>query len=126
MAYSVFALAEEKNVGVIVRSVLLKGALTERADHLPDHLEPLRARSRRFRQLVAESGLPLDPAQVALAFALAQPQIDAVLMGVRTLDELTDNLAALNATLPPAFVEQLAALRIDDETFINPGKWGIA
>ena len=47
-------------------------------------------------------------------------------MGVRTLDELTDNLAALNATLPPAFVEQLAALRIDDETFINPGKWGIA
>ena len=126
LADRVFALAEEKNVGVIVRSVLLKGALTERADHLPDHLEPLRARSRRFRQLVAESGLPLDPAQVALAFALAQPQIDAVLMGVRTLDELTDNLAALNATLPPAFVEQLAALRIDDETFINPGKWGIA
>lgn len=125
LADRVFELAEEKNVGVIVRSVLLKGALTERADHLPDHLERLRQRSRTFRRLVAESGLSLDPAQVALAFALAQHQIHAVLMGVRTIAELNDNLAAMNATLPPKFLAQLTALRIDDEALINPGKWGI-
>ena len=46
----VLPLAQEKNVGVMVRSFLLKGALTEHADHLPDHLEPLHARSRQFRQ----------------------------------------------------------------------------
>lgn len=125
LADQVFALAQAKNVGVIVRSVLLKGALTERADYLPDHLETLRSRSRTFRQLVAASGLNLTPAQVAIAFALAQPQIHAVLMGVRTLEEVNDNLVALAAELPPAFVEALAALRIDDETLINPGKWGI-
>ncbi|MFN8442999.1 MAG: aldo/keto reductase [Caldilineaceae bacterium] len=125
LADRVFALAQEKNVGVIVRSVLLKGALTERADYLPDHLEALRERSRTFRQLVAASGLALTPAQVALAFALAQPQIHAVLMGVRTLEEVNDNLVALRAELPPHFVAQLATLRIDDETLINPGKWGI-
>lgn len=125
LADRVFALAEAKNVGVIVRSVLLKGALTERADHLPDHLEALRERSRQFRQLVVDSGVKLDAAQVALAFALAQPQIHAVLMGVRTIDELSHNLTATNAILPATFVEQLAALRIDDEALINPGMWGI-
>lgn len=125
LADRVFPLAQAKGVGIIVRSVLLKGALTERADHLPDHLEPLRARSRHFRQLVAESGLNLSPAQAALAFALAHPQIGAVLVGVRTLLELHDDLAAVTAQLPPGLLDQLARLRLDDEELLNPGTWGV-
>ena len=125
VADRVLPLAQAKNVGVMVRSVLLKGALTERAEHLPEHLAPLRARSRQFRQLVAESGLPLSPAQAALAFALAQPQIKAVLVGVRTEDELQDDLAALACELPATLLTQLSALRLEDENLLNPGTWGI-
>lgn len=121
----VFPLAQAKNVGIVVRSVLLKGALTERADHLPDRLEPLRARSRHFRQLVADSGLNLSPAQAALAFALAHPQIGAVLVGVRTLQELHDDLVAVSTQLPPELVDQLAALRLDDDNLLNPGTWEV-
>lgn len=125
LADQVLPLAKAQNVGVMVRSVLLKGALTERADYLPDHLEALRARSRHYRQLVAEAGLGLTPAQAAIAFALAQPQISSVLVGIRSQEELAENLPALTTTLPPALVEQLAALRVDDEQLINPGLWGI-
>ncbi len=121
----VFPLAQAKAVGITVRSVLLKGALTERAEHLPDHLEELRAQSRHYRQLVAATELNLSPAQAALAYALAQPQIGAVLVGIRTEEELHDDLAALACVLPPAFIEQLNALRIDDEKLLNPGGWGI-
>jgi 1-deoxyxylulose-5-phosphate synthase len=124
LADRVLPLAQAKDVGIIVRSVLLKGALTERADHLPDRLEPLRARSRHFRQLVTDSGLNLSPAQAALAFALAHPQIGAVLVGVRTLQELHDDLVAVTAQLPPALLDQLAALRLDDDDLLNPGAWG--
>lgn len=126
LADRVLPLAAQQGVGVMVRSVLLKGALTERADHLPDHLEPLRAQSRRFRQLVAESQLGLTSAQAALAFALAHEQIGSVLVGVRTIEELEDDLVALSTPLPPALYETLRALRLDDETLINPGVWGIA
>jgi aryl-alcohol dehydrogenase-like predicted oxidoreductase len=124
-AGAVLPQAEAQNVGVIARSALLKGALTERAEHLPDHLDALRVQSRRFRALVAEMGL--EPAQAALAFALAQPQIGTVLVGVRTEVELQANLAALDAPLPPVWLEQLAGLRIDkeDEELLNPAKWGI-
>lgn len=125
LADRVLPLAEALNVGVMVRSVLLKGALTERAEYLPDHLETLRAHSRYYRQLVAEAGLDLTPAQAAIAFALAQPQISSVLVGIRSQDELAENLPALTTTLPPTFVAQLAALRVDDEKLINPGTWGI-
>lgn len=121
----VLPLAQEKEVGIVVRSVLLKGALTERADHLPDRLEPLRARSRQFRQLVAAEQVGLSPAQAALAFALAHPQIGAVLVGVRTLQELHDDLAAVTTQLPPGLVDQLAALRLDDDDLLNPGTWGV-
>lgn len=121
----VLPLAQTLNVGVMVRSVLLKGALTERAEYLPERLEALRARSRHYRQLVTEAGLGLTPAQVAIAFALAQPQISTVLVGIRSQEELAENLPALTTALPPAFVAQLSALRVDDEQLINPGTWGI-
>lgn len=125
LAARVLPLAQLHNVGVMVRSVLLKGALTERADYLPDHLEPLRARSRHYRQIVAEAGLGLTSAQAAIAFALAHPQISTVLVGIRSLDELTENLPALTTTLPAPLLQQLVELRVDDETLVNPGTWGI-
>lgn len=121
----VLPLAAANNIGVMVRSVLLKGALTERADHLPDHLETLRARSRQFRQLVADANLGLSAAQSALAFALAHPQISSVLVGVRTVEEIEDNVAAIGTQLPPDLYQAMAALRLDDETLLNPGAWGI-
>jgi aryl-alcohol dehydrogenase-like predicted oxidoreductase len=121
----VFPLAQERGVGVLARSVLLKGALTERADFLPDHLEPLRAHSRRYRQTLADLGLSLTPAQAALAFALAEPHIHSILVGVRTQEELRDNLAALRSPLSSDAFAALAALRLDDENLLNPGTWGI-
>ena len=125
LADRVLPLANKKNVGVMVRSVLLKGALTEHAEHLPDRLETLRARSRQYRRVVAESGSGLTPAQAAIAFALAQPQIGAVLVGIRSLEELKENLPALTSPLAAPFEKQLRSLRLDDESLLNPGTWGI-
>jgi aryl-alcohol dehydrogenase-like predicted oxidoreductase len=105
--------------------VLLKGVLTDRADHLPSNLETLRARSQAFRGLVAESGLPATPAQTAIAFALAQRAIHSVLIGVRTVEELADNLPALSLHLSEPYLRQLAALRLDDPVLLNPATWGI-
>lgn len=120
-----FAAAQARNVGVVVRSVLLKGALTERADHLPDRLEPLRERSRRFRQLVANAGIGCSPAQAALAFALAQPGIHAALVGVRSVAEVEAAVDGAQLALPPEVVEEMGCLRLDDEEMLNPGTWGI-
>jgi len=131
LASRVFPTARRKNVGVMVRSVLLQGVLTERADHLPDWLEPLKARSRRFRQLVAEAGRNprhatsrrLSPAQAAIAFALAEPRIGSVLVGMRTEAELEENLGAASAALSPDLLHELRQLRIDDPELLNPSYW---
>ncbi|HEX5690781.1 MAG TPA: aldo/keto reductase, partial [Roseiflexaceae bacterium] len=125
LADQVLPLAAERNVGVMVRSILLKGALTTRGDFLPDRLAALRERSRQFRALVTESGVGASPVQAAIAFGLAHPQIQAVLVGVRSARELHEALGALLVELPDAFVEQLHALRLDDPDLLNPATWGI-
>ena len=126
LADQVFPLAAAKNIGLIVRSVLLQGVLTERGDYLPDRLERLRAHSRRFRQLVAESHLDLSAAQAALAFGLAHPQIGAVLVGVRTLAELEEDLQATKTSLPDELLTQLYGLRLDDPNLLDPGTWHLS
>ncbi|MCB9151169.1 MAG: aldo/keto reductase [Caldilineaceae bacterium] len=117
--------AQQQNVGIVVRSVLLKGVLTARADHLPARLHALTAASQRFRRIIAEAGLAASAAQVAVAFALAQPQISTVLVGMSSLAELEDNLRAATLQLPPAVLEQFDALELSDETLLNPSTWDI-
>jgi len=125
LADSFFGLAAAADIGILARSVLLKGALTERAEHLPERLQTLRLRSRAFRTLVAEALPGITPAQAAIAFALAQPAIHAVLIGIRTEDELLANLPSLTVQVTARVLAQLTSLRVDDPDLLNPGTWGI-
>lgn len=118
-----FSLAVQKGIGIIARSVLLQGALTERGDYLPDPLTPLRERSQQFRRLVAETLPDWTPAQVAPAFALNQSHIASVLVGVRTVEELEQNLRAAEEPLAAIVLDGLHDLRLDDADQLDPRWW---
>ena len=126
LAEQVLPAAAAHDIGIVVRSILLKGALTARGDYLPDHLAELRERSRQFRALVAAAGLPYTAVQVAIAFGLAHPHIQAVLVGLRSTWELREALGATTTQLPGELLAQLHALRLDDADLLNPATWGIA
>ena len=121
----VIPMAAKQGVGIVARSILLKGVLTPKAEHLPEHLDALRLHSRRFRDLVESSGLDLTPAQVAIAFGLAHPHIGNVLVGVRTEQELAENLKAIECSLAEDLLAALRELRLEDPDLLNPGTWGI-
>lgn len=63
--------------------------------------------------VAAEVGRP--PAQVALAWTLAKPGISALLLGASSVEQLRENVAALEITLTPG---QLAAL--DEVSALDP------
>ena len=52
----------------------------------------------------------VSPAQVALNWLLAKPGVTSLIVGARTLDQLADNLAAVEWSLDAAEVERLDAL----------------
>ncbi|MBI4615069.1 MAG: aldo/keto reductase [Planctomycetes bacterium] len=116
--------AAGRGVGILIRSVLLKGALTSRGDQLPIPLERVRDRSRAFRRLVAERFGIGREARVAIRFALARREVSSVLVGVSSLNEMEEDLASLDeADLPADFLESARELRIDDPDLIDPRLW---
>jgi aryl-alcohol dehydrogenase-like predicted oxidoreductase len=96
------ALREAHGAGrtVLVKEALANGRLTARGD--AGAAGPL---AEVARQLGA------TPDAVALAFALAQPWADIVLLGASTVEQLRSNLAAARVTLGAGARELLAPLR---------------
>jgi aryl-alcohol dehydrogenase-like predicted oxidoreductase len=65
----------------------------------------------------------MSPAQAAIAFGLNHPQIGAVLLGVRSQEELVEGLHAVSTPLEEDFIARLRELRLDDPELLNPGTW---
>ena len=125
-----FALATEEGVGLITWSPLAAGMLTgkETRDHKPPESRLAQRdfevysfyfTERAFRivdvlRACAEE-MRCTPAQLALAWQLAKPEVTSVIIGARTKAQLEDNLGATGVTVPP---EVMA--RLEKETAPSP------
>lgn len=124
MAANILPAAYQANIGVICRSALLKGALTERAKWLPEELSPLREQATRAMNTLAGSWQRLP--QIALRFCLSSPYIDTVLIGASNREELDSALKATMAgPLRHDELELAGSLALWDERFVNPTYWPI-
>jgi aryl-alcohol dehydrogenase-like predicted oxidoreductase len=124
MAGEVFPAACEANIGVICRSALLKGALTERARWLPEELAPLREQVTRAVNSLAGSWEKLP--QIALRFCLSSSHISTVLVGASSRQELDAAIeAAAAGPLSNKELEIASGLALADESLINPVNWPI-
>jgi aryl-alcohol dehydrogenase-like predicted oxidoreductase len=125
MAETVMPAAEAAGIGVIVRSAFLKGALTPKAQWLPESLAPVRDAAARVRDLLAGGSWERLP-DAAMRFCLSAPHIASVLTGARTLAELDAALAAEAAgPLNPSMLAAAAALALADERLLNPSYWPV-
>ncbi len=126
MADDIFPLADSAGIGIIVRSIFLKGVLTPRADDLPEHLTPLKQRSETVKRIAAQLTPPLSRIEVALRFALSQTHIASVLVGVHSGSELSTALGFAKAgELPRSTMARLELLRWDNPTMLDPSTWGL-
>ncbi len=114
--------AKAAGVGVLTRSVLLKGTLTKRAQWLPPSLLALsQASERAMRELdTCWEALP----SMALRFCLSVDGVHSVLSGVRNSAEVEDCLAACAAgPIAPALLAKAYGLGLSDERLLNPSHW---
>ena len=123
-AAAVIPEAHKAGMGVIIRSALLKGALSDKADHLPDHLAELTVRSRALGDLLDEN-TPTVP-QLALRFVLDNPQVSSVIVGADRTEYLDEAVSVSDGIrLPASLYQRAIKLAIDDPELINPATWGI-
>jgi L-galactose dehydrogenase len=122
MAKKVLPLAREKNVGVVNRSVLLKGALTPLRAKLPAGLEPLKARADEIEAVAKE--LNLDLPTLAIRFATSNPDIAVSLIGTNKIANVEKAVSAVGVgPLPQEIISRLEKLALDDINQIDPAKW---
>ncbi|MFH0939877.1 MAG: aldo/keto reductase, partial [Planctomycetota bacterium] len=108
-AKELFALAEQKSVGIIARVPLASGLLTGKYkpghqfadnDHRKDvyggdKLEKTLARVEQLRFLTEDTGR--TPAQAAIKFCLAHPAVSVVIPGCKTPEQALENVLAAAA-----------------------------
>ncbi len=102
---------------VHVRSVFLQGLLLMRSADRPEKFNRWQSLWDRWQQWLATT--KLTPLQACLRHALAQPEIDRVIVGVDSLNQLKEILSANEGVIP----EVPAELRANDRDLINPSRW---
>ena len=114
--------AKEKNIGVVNRSVFLKGALTPAGERLPHELDRLKESSRKAEAIAAELGIPLT--DLAIRFSLSNPAVSTALVGTSKFRNLESAVKAAGADpLPQEVIMKLKGLAIEDPNQVDPAKW---
>ncbi len=91
LAIDFFRRAKERGKTVFVRSVFLQGLFFRPT--LPSELQDFEPFRRRLENIAREEGISLN--ELALRFALSFKDIDSVIVGVETADQLRQNLDIL-------------------------------
>jgi aryl-alcohol dehydrogenase-like predicted oxidoreductase len=119
---AVLAVAREKGVGLVARSVLLKGALTDRYHHLPNQLSELTNAVQELEQLARRISVALP--ELAYRYVISQAWPQTALVGTASLNELQQILDFVSGG--PLLEEQIAEIRtipMLDSYYLNPGNW---
>ncbi len=114
--------AQQQDVGVIVRSVLLRGVLTHRFALLPEQLAELRSAIAQLSRLADGEGCSLP--EMAYRFVLTHPAVTTALVGTARSEELEAALAFANGgPLTPALITAIRQVTVSDHNQLNPGTW---
>jgi aryl-alcohol dehydrogenase-like predicted oxidoreductase len=118
---SVLDRASVNNIGIIARSVLLKGALTERYKLLDAHLAPLKNCVVQLAEIAGSlDALP----SFAYRYVLSRQPPHCVLVGTASREELRACVAyAASGPLSEAEIRAVQVVRLKDEHWFNPGTW---
>jgi aryl-alcohol dehydrogenase-like predicted oxidoreductase len=123
-AEKIFPLAQEANVGIIARVPLRRGVLTGKmtqADESRFQGEDVRARSFKGEAFAKELAkaeqlrfLVHGPAktlgQAAIAFCIAHPAVSVTIAGARNDEQMRENAAAGDVTIPNEDLARVADL----------------
>lgn len=109
---------------VFARSVFLQGLIFQRPEELDRRMRFAEPVLRRFHELCAEFGM--EPAVLALSFALSLPGVGCAVLGCERVEQVEQNAALIEraAPLTPAQMQTLMeAFQNMDRHVINPSTW---
>ena len=117
-----FLNAKEKSVGLVVRSVLMKGLLSNRGKDLHPALRDVEKHIECYEELLKSSGFNLP--MLATKFALSFPEVSSILVGIDRMEYLDQSLKAANGIyLEEELKNRAKQLEFPNSDFLNLHHW---
>ncbi len=117
-----FPLAYRKGIGLVVRSVLFKGILTEKGNQLHPALKPVEEHRKVYEKLLCNEAPTL--AQLATKFVLSHKEVSSVLIGIDKPEYLQEALQVVDGNyLDEQTLAQAQKLAYPDPEFLDLPKW---
>jgi len=119
---AMFKAAEEKGVAIIVRSVLLKGLLSNKGRNLHPALRDVENHIKKYQELL--QGTDWSISTLATKFGISFPEVSSVLIGIDRQEYLEQALKTVNGEyLTEAQLERAKQLEYPDPDFIDLSYW---
>jgi aryl-alcohol dehydrogenase-like predicted oxidoreductase len=117
-----FSALRDMKVEMHVRSVFLQGLAFMDPAEVPRHLQDAVEKVRDLRAIAASSRASIS--SICLQFVLSRQEIDRVVIGVDSLENLQENLDALSAAeMTSQTLSRVDALVIHNENVTVPSNW---
>lgn len=113
--------AKIKGMEVHTRSAFLQGLFFKKQEELPLKLQKLISYLNVLNSIAGKNQIAIT--DLALNYALQQPNIDHVLIGVDTLEQLKNNLSSLGKFIPASVLAQVDELKVHEVELLNPSNW---
>lgn len=114
-------LAKEKGKELQVRSVFLQGLFFMNSKDIPQKLIPLKPHLEKIKTLARENNLEMEG--LALIYALSQPEIDHVIIGVDNPEQLHKNLKAAEHRLDASIIKMIDEIAVQETGLLYPKNW---
>jgi aryl-alcohol dehydrogenase-like predicted oxidoreductase len=113
-----------RNNGIEVhaRSIFLQGLLLMEPDNLHSFFDPIKPVINKYKDFIISRGL--TPVEGAINFVTSVPEIDYLIVGVNTAEQLKANLDGFKSTLKNRMtLESFSMFSLEDSRYIDPSLW---
>jgi len=119
--YTLLPALKRQGIEIHARSVFLQGLLLMNLNELPPYFEPIRQHIEQYHIYITNHGL--SPLQAALRFCDDISELDVVLVGVCSVEQLAQIWQACNDTTEGKI--DFAHCAVTDEKIIKPSLWNL-
>jgi aryl-alcohol dehydrogenase-like predicted oxidoreductase len=113
--------AKLKHKIIQVRSVFLQGLFFKPLSSLPDYLQPLKPYLQSLHKISENSGLTME--DLCLQYVTAQTDIDEIIIGVDSKEQLMSNMNYLHKPIKKNILEAISAIQVKETELLYPFNW---
>tara|TARA_B100001250_G_scaffold149451_1_gene128018 strand:+ start:16269 stop:17120 length:852 start_codon:yes stop_codon:yes gene_type:complete len=112
---------KQYNVETHIRSVFLQGLYFRNPNSLPEKILPLKPYLEKLHKICSENNISMS--QLALNFVRQNKNIDKVIIGSDSVDQLRENSSAMNYNLEPKLIKSVQEINVKEKELLNPINW---